>query len=100
MGWTCGTYGGDDRCIHALVGKLEGRNHLKDAGVNGRKILKWTCERLEGGMDWINLAQDGDRWRALVNKTLCPLCSGIDYHTDRLNKNVICFSAHENAFYE
>jgi len=20
-----------------------------------------------GGMDWINLAQDGDRWQALVN---------------------------------
>jgi hypothetical protein len=39
---------------------------LEDPGVDGRIILKWTCERLDGGMDWINLAQDRDRWRALV----------------------------------
>jgi hypothetical protein len=50
----------------ALVGKPEGRNHLEDPGVDGRIILKWTCERLDGGIDWINLAQDRDRWRALV----------------------------------
>jgi hypothetical protein len=46
---------------------------LKDPGVDGRIILKWTSERLdgEGGyMDWINLAQDRDRWRALVNAVM------------------------------
>jgi hypothetical protein len=48
------------------VGKPEGRNHLEDPGVDGRIILKWTFERLDGGVDWIDLAQDSDRWRALV----------------------------------
>ena len=24
------------------------------------------------GMDWIDLAQDGDRWRALVNAIMSP----------------------------
>jgi hypothetical protein len=43
------------------------RDHLENPGVDGRIILKWTCERLDVGMDWINLAQDRDRWRALVN---------------------------------
>jgi hypothetical protein len=55
----------------ALVGKPEGGNHLEDPGVDGRIILKWTCERLDGGgMDWINLAQNRDRWRDLVNAVM------------------------------
>jgi hypothetical protein len=43
---------------------------LKDPGVDGRIILKWIFERLDGGMDWIHLAQDKDRWRALVNAVM------------------------------
>jgi hypothetical protein len=40
---------------------------LEDPGVDGRIILKWFFERLGGGgVDWIDLAQDRDRWRALV----------------------------------
>jgi hypothetical protein len=54
----------------ALVGKPEGRNHLEDPGVDGRIILKWIFERLDWGMDWINLARDRDRWRALVNAVM------------------------------
>jgi hypothetical protein len=33
----------------ALVGKPEGRNHLEDPDVDGRIILKWIFERLDGG---------------------------------------------------
>jgi hypothetical protein len=40
---------------------------LKDPGIDGRIILKWIFERLDGGMDWINLAQDRGWWWALVN---------------------------------
>jgi hypothetical protein len=40
---------------------------LEEPGVDGRIILKWIFERLDGGIDWIDLAQDRDRWRALVN---------------------------------
>jgi hypothetical protein len=39
---------------------------LEDPGVDGRIILKWIIERLGGGVDWIDLAQDRDRWRVLV----------------------------------
>jgi hypothetical protein len=41
-------------------------DHLEDPGVDGRIILKWIFERLDGDIDWIDLAQDKDRWRALV----------------------------------
>jgi hypothetical protein len=38
---------------------------LEDPGVDGRIILKWIFEAWEG-VDWIDLAQDRDRWRALA----------------------------------
>jgi len=43
------------------------RGHLEDTGVDGRVILRWILEVGCEGMDWIDLAQDRDRWRALVN---------------------------------
>jgi hypothetical protein len=39
---------------------------LEDPGVDGKIILKWIFERFGGGIDWIDLAQDRERWRALV----------------------------------
>jgi len=42
--------------------------HLGDPGVDGRIILRWIFRKWHvGGMDWIELAQDKDRCRALVN---------------------------------
>jgi hypothetical protein len=43
---------------------------LGDPGVDGRIILKWISKRWVGGMDWIELAQDRDRWQALVNAVI------------------------------
>jgi hypothetical protein len=35
-------------------------------------ILKRFFKKWNGDMDWINLAKDMDRWRALVNEVLNP----------------------------
>jgi len=49
------------------------RNHWKDPGVDGKIVLrrifrKWN--RGSGGMDWIYLAQERYRWRALVKAVM------------------------------
>jgi hypothetical protein len=43
---------------------------LGDPGVDGRIILKLIFKKWDWGMDWIELAQDRDRWRALVNAVM------------------------------
>jgi hypothetical protein len=40
---------------------------LEDPDVDGRIILKWIFKNWEGGMEWIDMAQDRDRSRVLVN---------------------------------
>jgi len=53
-----------------LVGKLEGKRPL------GRPRRRWEDIKMDfqevgcGGMDWIDLAQDRDSWRALVNAVM------------------------------
>jgi hypothetical protein len=43
----------------------------QDQDVGGWRILKWILEIIGwDGMDWIELAQDRDQWRALVNTAM------------------------------
>jgi len=52
-------------------GNLRERDHLEDPGLDGRIILRWIFRKWDvGGMDWIELVQDRDRWRAFVNAVM------------------------------
>jgi hypothetical protein len=51
-------------------GNVREGDHLEDTGVDGRIILKWIFEKWVGDMEWIDLAQDRDRWRVLVNAVM------------------------------
>jgi hypothetical protein len=64
---------GDRRDLYSvLVGDLREGDHLEDLGVDGRIILKWMFKTWHGGMDRIDVAQDWDRWRALLNAVMNP----------------------------
>jgi hypothetical protein len=63
--------GGERKVYKVLVGKPEGRRPL------GRPRLRWEDgirmylrETGLGCVDWIRLAQDRDRWRAVVSAVM------------------------------
>jgi hypothetical protein len=51
-------------------GDLRESDHLEDLGVNGAIVLNFIFKNWDGDMDWIDLAQDRDRWRALVSAAI------------------------------
>jgi hypothetical protein len=59
---------GEGICVYrVMMGNLRERDCWGDPGVDGRMMLRCIFRKWEGGMDWIELAQDRDRLRALVS---------------------------------
>ena len=51
-------------------GNLRVRDYFEDPGVDGRIILKWIAGSGMGSTAWIDVAQDRDKWWALVNAVM------------------------------
>jgi hypothetical protein len=59
-----------------LMGKPEGKRPLGRPRHRWVGNVKMDLGEIEwGGMDWIDLAQDRDQWRDLVNMVMEPSCS-------------------------
>jgi hypothetical protein len=59
--------GGGEVHTGLWLGELRERDHLEDLGVDRTIVLKWIFKQWDGGVDWIDMAQDKDRWRGVVN---------------------------------
>jgi hypothetical protein len=54
-----------------LLGKLEGKRRLGRPRCRWVDNIKMTLVKIGwGSVDWIDLAQDRDKWRALVNMVI------------------------------
>ena len=63
---------GEGRGVHrVLVGKPEGKSHGGGLRRRWGDNIKMDLQEVGGGLgDWMDLAQDRDMWRALVNMVM------------------------------
>ena len=79
MGCACGMYERKEYVYRISVGRPEGKKPL------GRSWHRWEDnsridlqEVVWGGMDWMNLVRDRDRWLALVNVVMNMQVSSVE----------------------
>jgi len=62
---------GEGRGVHrVLVGKPEGKRPLGRPKCRWEDNIKMYLREVGRGGDWMELAQDRDRWRAIVNTVM------------------------------
>jgi hypothetical protein len=72
MGGACGTFGREVRCVQFffLGGGPEGKRPLGRLKPRWEGDIKMDLQEVGWSIDWIDLAQDRDRWRAFVNEVM------------------------------
>ena len=62
---------GEGRGVHRVrVGRPEGKRPLGRPRRRWENNIKMDLREVGGGGDWMELVQDMDRWRALVNTVM------------------------------
>jgi hypothetical protein len=71
MGGACSAYGEGKGVYKVLVGKPEGRRPLERPRHRWEDNIRMDLRKVGCGcVDWMELAQDRDRWRALVSAVM------------------------------
>ena len=71
MGWACGAYGWGEGVYKVLLGKPVGKRPMWRPRRRWVDNIRMDLKEVECGyMDWIGLAEDGNRWRTLVSAVM------------------------------
>ena len=70
MGGAYSTYGESRVVYRVLVGNPEGKRPLRRPRRGWEDNIKMDLQEVGWGMDWIQMAQERDMWRALVNAVM------------------------------
>ena len=70
VGGACGAYGRGERCAQGSSGETQGKEAIGEPRRRWEDNIKMDLQEVGGGADWMELAQDRDRWRALVNMVM------------------------------
>jgi hypothetical protein len=71
MGEACSAYDEERGMYRCLMGKRDGKRPLGRPRRRWDENIKMDLQEVGcGGMDWIGLAKNRDRWRTLVNAVM------------------------------
>jgi hypothetical protein len=71
MGGPCSADREERGVYRVLVGKPEGKRSMGRPRRRWKDNIRMDIQEVEcGGMDWIGLAEDRGRWRAIVNAVM------------------------------
>jgi hypothetical protein len=71
MDGACSTYGRQEGAYRVLVGRPEEKRPLGRPRRRWEGNIKMDLQEVEcEGVDWIDVAQDRDRWRVFVNDVM------------------------------
>ena len=70
MGGACGTYEGEEKLMQYFGGKPKGPTPLRRPRRQWEDNIKMVLEKWDGGINWIDLTWDWDRWHPFVNAVI------------------------------
>jgi hypothetical protein len=71
VGRACGTHGRGEKHVQDFGGKPEGKRPLRRPRRRWEVGIKMDLREIGwGSVEWIHLAKDRDRWRAVVNAVM------------------------------